>query len=142
MEGCEINFIESEAFSYLQSLTSLNLNNNNIKQISKNAFDNLKKLSNLELENAFDISNSNLNTLEWVDFKIIFSKITNLNILNLRNCGINKIEAFTFQHLTNLSILNLDFNPLKELKDMKAFSGLNKVKALHLINASSKLLRI
>ena len=46
---CEIDVIESDSFSNMQQLTSLDLSNNQIELIEENAFSNLKNLQTLDL---------------------------------------------------------------------------------------------
>ena len=49
INNCEIEVIESDAFSNMQQLTSLNLSYNRIEFIEKNTFSSLKNLQTLDL---------------------------------------------------------------------------------------------
>jgi len=58
---CQIKVIESDSFSNLQQLSSLDLRRNEIEFIEENAFSNLKNLKKLDLsDNDFFISDRNM----------------------------------------------------------------------------------
>ena len=99
------NYINSNYFQLtlklaFNSLTYLNLSQNNITKIGRNSFINFHHLL---------ILNLSCNKLKIID-KYLFQGLINLMVLNLYQNGICRIESDSFKDLPNLEILNLDSN--------------------------------
>ena len=95
--------IETEAFSDLKQLISLDLSGNRIHSLERNHFSGLDKLKYLNLSD---------NRLEKIE-ENLFSSLKNLRILDLSENEITKLNANSFDGLSNLKVLDLKQNKLK-----------------------------
>ncbi|KAK3105651.1 hypothetical protein FSP39_002637 [Pinctada imbricata] len=122
LEGNQIKQIRRSDFQNLRKLVSLNLKGNEIGRIERNSFYRLRKLQTL------DISDNYLRVVEAETF----SKMPKLRTLNLAN---NKIESIE-KVVTNLKSLNrlvLSNNHIPELT-YTAFKGLPDLRYVSLDN--------
>lgn len=128
----ENSIIYENIIDNLSNINRLTLKSNQIAQI--NLFENLKELRYLNVEN----SNFNLNLIEnltsLTELNLSFNNITtlpnldnfqNLISLHLSNNQIASIEN-NFENLSNLKLLALDFNSIKNLHQL-AFKKLKNV---------------
>ena len=108
-----------------KQLSTLDLGDNNIEQITGNDFNSLSNLYGLRLagNNIKSISNDT------------FSNVTNLHVLNLARNQLEEIEQGTFNNLQELLVLRLDDNSLADINGI--VSSLSK---LEWFNVSSNQL--
>ncbi len=130
----------------IQTVTQLNLNNNQIKDI-KGAFDKLTNLTHLyiynnqikDIKEAFDnlanLTHLRLDNNQISDIIGAFDKLTNLTDLYLFNNQIKDIKE-AFDKLTNLTHLRLDNNQISDIKG--AFDTLTNLTHLGLFNNQIK----
>lgn len=137
----KLSSIPSLALNNLIALKLLDLTNNNILSLNAFAFNNLHKLNTLRLadnnlgaitsidDNAFEGLGDSLIDLSLKNCKLSsvptnsFSKIINLEFLNLAQNNITAINANSFKPLKALSTLNLERNNIKEM-DKASFAGI------------------
>lgn len=142
----QIDSINLNTFFYLNNLTILRMNNNNLSNID-NLFINLSNLKTLSLQqnhlkslnkNSF-IGLKNLSELWLNDNDIetieldIFKNLENLEYLYLNTNKINLIYEKAFEKLVLLKELNLSFNEINLINDL-TFYGLNSLQILLLNN--------
>ena len=118
-----ISFSRNLLIPFSKMVTKINLDFNQIGQIEKDAFLNLKLLEHLS------ISKNRLKKLKKYDFLTLF----NLKLLNLSFNQIDSIEIGTFKDLDKLLLLDLNFNFLKTIPN-NLFWGLNQLKDLYLMS--------
>ncbi|XP_022915076.2 leucine-rich repeats and immunoglobulin-like domains protein 3 [Onthophagus taurus] len=102
-------------------VVELNLNNNNIEQISAENWENLRNLTELKL-NRNQIGTLNINS---------FNNLTKLKVLELNRNSLENIVALSFKSLEQLRTLKLKKNSIGQLRD-GAFFGLEKMQTLFL----------
>lgn len=98
--------LQKAVFSPLRNATIIDLSQNKINQINRNAFNGLQE--NLKLLNL------SYNLLGEV-FSHTFTNLTNLRVLDLSNNHIGVLGYESFSGLTNLSYLSLTGNSLRNL---------------------------
>ena len=111
---------------FYEDLKSLDLSNNQLKDLSQESFN---CLANLE------VLNISFNSLENLS-SVIFSNLSNLNTLDLSN---NQISRFQILTLTNLKFLKLDYNKLQSI-NRGTFKNLINLR--HLDVSSNHIARI
>jgi Leucine-rich repeat (LRR) protein len=114
--------------TWVNLMTILNFESNQIEIIEYNAFQNLKKLENIS------IANNCLRNLTANNFFYLYS----LKYLSLSFNQIEFIEMNTFINLNKLVKLDLDFNRLI-LLEPNLFTGLDNLEDLHLLSHQSIL---
>lgn len=124
---CLYTKIYHHTFRSLTSLRIIELKNNKIESIMKEAFENLLKLEKL------DISNNGILSL---NFEL---QNGNLEIFQCNNCSFSQIYSSTFRDLPNLRVVELKDNKIEIIAD-DAFEKNSKFNKLY-INAS-KLIKI
>eukprot|EP00055_Hartaetosiga_balthica_P014766 m.82972 g.82972 ORF g.82972 m.82972 type:complete len:1671 (-) comp8681_c1_seq1:145-5157(-) len=105
------NFIKGELlplFVDLHSLTSINFHNNQIDSLAHGAFDGLSSLLGLNL---------NDNRLRSLPDNDIFSPLTRLQALHMRENRITMLPTHVFDPLNDLTVLDLSVNALSELPE-------------------------
>ena len=102
-----MRFVPTPLFQFLPSLETLVLNQNNLTEISRNAFKGLKRLKVIEI-----IENQMLERIDGSAFHDTRS-LTSINIS--RNHILSHFEPETFGALENLIILNLGTNRLSNM---------------------------
>ena len=115
--------------TWVNAMTILNLDSNQIEIIENNAFQNLKKLENIS------IANNCLRNLTANNFFYLYS----LKYFSLSFNQIEFIEMNTFINLNKLVKLDLDFNRLIVLEP-NLFAGLDNLEELHLLSQQSIIL--
>jgi hypothetical protein len=122
LSKCRIRRIEANAFSNLKRLKELDLNSNEIEFIDRQAFKGLGNLAQLVLWK------NKLHRIEHGTFDSLIS----LKELNLRSNQIEELTTGLFDSLGSLVELNLEFNVIRRL-DEDVFKGLTKLHYLELI---------
>jgi Leucine-rich repeat (LRR) protein len=125
----KLSYLDSFIFGYLSQLSDLNLASNNLKNLSKDCFFTLNHLKVLKL---------GFNQLEYVDFYV---NNNSLEIFDLEHNKIALIKANDFEFKLNLTLLNLNSNPITEIH-AKAFVNLRALKTLKISNTSVNLLPV
>ncbi|VUZ54040.1 unnamed protein product [Hymenolepis diminuta] len=115
--------LPKNAFSKYTSLRKLNLEGNKIADVSPNAFSGLRLLSSLYLTDN-RIRSFALNT---------FKELSSLTILYLQKNNISCIGLNFFEGLTNLRILHLSENVIETIED-GAFNNLKQLRYLYMAN--------
>lgn len=117
-----IDYLNSNVFENLKEFQgNLLLNNNQIKGIHLQTFDNLFLLKNLSLKNNFL---KNLTSRYFQDLK-------QLTELDLSSNHISQLDENTFEYLENLQNLYLNLNPLEYIHP-DTFSNLTNLKQISL----------
>lgn len=106
-------FIDDKTFDNMTLLTSLKLNENKIRKIPANAFNENKMMKSLDLS---------MNKIETIDDDA-FSGQENLIDLNLEQNLVFKVNSEIFKKLSKLEILNLRHNQIRKIES-KIFYGL------------------
>ncbi|KAM0681470.1 hypothetical protein GINT2_000672 [Glugoides intestinalis] len=143
----ELEKIPDLLFDDLTNLESLRLENNNIKELQPNIFNNLQKLESLNLSDnkltelpscVFDglvnlkslwLPNNNIKELQ----PNIFNNLQKLEYLRLYSNKLTEIPSCVFDGLVNLIELWLEHNNIKELQP-NLFNKLQKLEYLNLSN--------
>lgn len=143
IRNSSIQIIHKKAFIGLVFMETLYLSDNPIQEIYPGAFSGIRKVKNLELENAISqlhadvfqelillqtliLRNNNLSTIE----RGTFTGLRNLKILDLSNNKLTSVD-YVFEPLVNLEILDLQKNNLYKLSGNE-FTNLKKVVGLYL----------
>ncbi|CAF0744878.1 unnamed protein product [Brachionus calyciflorus] len=134
-----IEYIEQNSFielaNYLEELI-LSVNSDTIvnrPKISLNLFQNLLNLKIIKL-NGFDLGDFNYLKSN------IFNRTRKLEVINLIDSGLSKIEAFSLNGVeTSLRELNLDNNLLSSSSEI--FTELKRMKRLSILNLSRNRIR-
>lgn len=140
------NQIRSFKIENFNEIITLNLASNHIQSLT-NSIINSKNLKNLNLSSNhlkyFDLTETT--SIEYLDLssnliqylnKNVLKNLQNLTMLNLSNNKIIiKSQSFTF--LTNLNLLNLNFNKIQQIP-VHSFCGLMNLKELYLSNNELK----
>ncbi|KAM0680290.1 hypothetical protein GINT2_001676 [Glugoides intestinalis] len=126
----ELEKIPDLLFDDLTNLESLSLQNNNIKELQPNIFNNLQKLESL------DLSKNKLTEFP----SCVFDDLTNLKSLSLQNNNIKELQPNIFNNLQKLEYLRLYNNKLTEFPSC-VFDGLVNLKLLSLQNNNIKELQ-
>ncbi|KAM0679888.1 hypothetical protein GINT2_002060 [Glugoides intestinalis] len=146
----ELEKIPDLLFDDLTNLESLSLQNNNIKELQPNIFNNLQKLEFLYLSKnkltefpscVFDglvnlkslgLQNNNIKELQ----PNLFNNLQKLESLYLTSNKLTEFPSCVFDGLVNLKSLSLEYNNIKELQP-NLFNNLQKLESLYL--TSNKL---
>ncbi|XP_069765236.1 chondroadherin-like [Narcine bancroftii] len=115
--------IPANTFLNLSHLTTLYLNNNNIRRLRPGAFSGLAQLEFLHLNN---------NSLKELEAGV-FQNATALAFLHLENNLLSDITPGVFSSLLKLNVLDLSNNCLTTIADL-TFSGLKALRWLFLSN--------
>ncbi|XP_072942308.1 uncharacterized protein [Epargyreus clarus] len=138
-----ITAIEDFAFFGLDQLTLLLLNSNKIRTISKNAFNTLKSLKQLDLSNNF-ITNLGFDTTDLLNLQNYslgqnfieqiqhddFHHFKELHFLDLSNNNITKLEPNSFISAGTIESFQIFHNPLNGSLLKDTFAGLSSVSVL------------
>lgn len=118
----QIEILHPKMFTGLKKLKRLFLSNNKIDSLDNDLFKGLVTLQELRLAD---------NPFKCFDFKIL-NGLTNLKMLDLNGLNIiEEIADYTFQNCPNLELLQLAENKISKI-DLNGFSGLKKLKSLFL----------
>lgn len=123
----KISSLSSDNFLHNNKLTHLDLDNNKIRELPSNLFSNFENLiclnlsSNLlsNLDRDIFSVNSSIQTLDLSNNKLhsIFNlTLFNLDYLDLSRNNITNMSLIEFQHISNLSVLLLNENPVREIQ--------------------------
>ena len=130
-EKVYLNTDSSFMFSYLSSLTSLDLSNFNTSQVTdmQYMFDSMSNLTSLDLS-IFDTSNV-------TNMFCMFSDMYNLTSLNLSNFDTSKVTDMSYmfgdmRSLTTLDLSNFDTSNVTSMFSM--FDGMSSLTSLNLSN--------
>lgn len=104
IRNSSIRIIYKKAFIGLVFMEKLYLSNNPINEIYPGAFNGVRKVKYLEMENAVSQLRAD-----------VFRELVLLNFLILRNNNLTLIEDGTFEGLKNLKILDLTNNKLESV---------------------------
>ena len=113
--------IDSDVFSNVRHLISLDLSNNSIRYLNEMHFSGLDKLKYLNLS---------ANQLESIEGNV-FSSLKELTVLDLSDNYIHRLNANSFASLTNLLSLNIKDNFLKTF-DLKILDYIGKIEQIDL----------
>ena len=132
----QLNTIPLDTFNSLSKLQKLELQNNQLTSDKiNNIFNGLKNLTWSSLaSNKITVIDATLNlqVLHLNDNQIStldsnkFESLINLQEFYVYNIKLKKMDAFTFKELSNLKILNLEFNKIVSF-NRNALVGLNKL---------------
>ena len=130
-EKVYLNTDSSFMFSYLSSLTSLDLSNFNTSQVTdmQYMFDSMSNLTSLDLS-IFDTSNV-------TNMFCMFSDMSNLTSLNLSNFDTSKVMdmSYMFGGMHSLTALDLsNFDTSNVTSTFSMFSGMHSLTTLNLSN--------
>ncbi|XP_034544482.1 toll-like receptor 3 [Notolabrus celidotus] len=126
--------IDDFSFQPLSNLESLILKDTAISDISEHMFTGLTSLKEL------DMSWSNCPSLKNLNNETLASLAeTSLRKLNLTATAINLIDRGSFSMLSNLTVLLLDFNFIKQTLTGEEFQGLDQVQEIHLYNNHQRI---
>jgi Leucine-rich repeat (LRR) protein len=117
---CGVVTIKKNAFSGLQDLLSLHLDNNEIETIEAGAFFSVLKLTSLSLQH------NKLKTLEYG----MFEGLKSLNSLNLNNNLLKNLTSKIFEKAQTLSTILLKENLIENINS-SFLEGLNKAAQLY-----------
>lgn len=104
--------IDKGSFRWLPRLETLNLMDNNIKHLTKDTFQGLQSLKQLQLTKAHEKSHTS--TLKIDDFS--FQPLSALESLILQRTPVQEIREHTFTGLKNLKELDLSWSSYTSLK--------------------------
>lgn len=134
LSNCSLNFILNERFKNFESVDTIDLSNNYLRDFSPSVFSSNRRLRFVNLQN---------NPLNVTSTTLFESN--SLYELNLDSCNITKISLNMFKGLPELKYLTLSNNKISYLEDN---SLPNKLKILNLANnnisnvPTSELLRL
>ena len=112
LDDNDIRELSADAFNGLEStLRTLELNHNKLKKIPREALQNLEKLESLELHH---------NNIKKI-YARSFNNSKNLVTLNLRHNAISDISPFAFEDMPNLEEIDLRNNELITLDEHTFF---------------------
>ena len=112
---CGVVTIKKNAFSGLQDLLSLHLDNNNIDVLEPGAFFGVFKLKTLSLQR------NKLKTLEYG----VFAGLGELNLLNLNNNLMKSLKPNIFEGAQTLTTILIKENSIESI-EASVLEGLNK----------------
>jgi Leucine-rich repeat (LRR) protein len=113
--NCDVVTIKKNAFSGLQELVSLHLDNNKIEVIEAGAFNGVSKLNSLSFQH------NKLKTLELG----MFEGLVNLNSLNLNDNLLKSLKPNVFVKARSLTTILVKENMIETI-GRSALEGLNK----------------
>lgn len=126
--------IDDFSFQPLSALESLILQNTVVRDISEHTFQGLTNLKEL------DLSWSSYTSLNFITNKTFASLAGSpLKTLNLTGTDIRQLNASSFSVFTNLSILCLDNNFIKQTLYGKEFEGLGQLQEMHMSFNNQKI---
>lgn len=123
----DIQTIEISAFKKFTQITEIDLYGNIIRELEQGIFENLNHLEILNL----GYNNINFNKSKHLKSET-FKGAINLIDLKLNSFGIEFIDSFGFNGLTNLRYLDLSQNYLRSLDSNDVFKGLKQLQHLNL----------
>ncbi|CAK1601594.1 unnamed protein product [Parnassius mnemosyne] len=116
----KINTVEKDAFKGLEYLIDIDLSGNNITYIDPEAFLDSHGLLNVELQD---------NPITSVDGPFLIS--STLQYLDISSCNLSVINAQFFENMTSLTTVDISNNPLRKL-DAGVFDVLTSLDTLNL----------
>ena len=115
-----ISKIDVGAFSYLKSLKVLNMTFNSLEMFPTSSL--------VELSSTLEILDISYNAVVQANFDV---RMLKLKHLNMEFNGLNEIKNNSFSGLESLETLNLNYSPLRSLKeDGSSLNGLSTLKKL------------
>ncbi|XP_032674625.1 leucine-rich repeat-containing protein 15-like isoform X1 [Odontomachus brunneus] len=156
MSYCGLGYVGNNTFAQMTSLKQLILSGNELHTLEEGLFANLTRLESLEL-NKCDLKipldpkvfgdrlSTNIIELKLNGNPLIVpnegsllpAQLSNLEILDLGNCGISHLNENIFATTNNLTQLNLSGNPISGVENL---SSLKKLHALEHIDLSNNKL--
>ena len=106
-----ISFISPGSFSYLISLDTLNLNNNELETLSAAMFEDKEKA--LEKMTKLFLSHNKISVIA----PTTFSRLHSLQVVNLEGNCLTQLEAHMFRNLKSLVELNVNDNDIVNIDD-------------------------
>lgn len=157
MSYCGLGYVGNNTFAQMTSLKQLILSGNELHTLEEGLFANLTRLESLELNNC-DLKIpldpkvfSNRLSTNIIELKLsgnplivpdegslLPTQLSDLEILDLSNCGISHLNENIFAATNNLTQLNLSGNPISGVENL---SSLKKLHALEHIDLSNNNLR-
>lgn len=153
MSYCDLGYVANNTFAQMTFLKKLILSGNKLHTLEEGLFANLTRLESLELNNCnlkipidvkvfSDRFSTNIIELKLSNNPLIVPhegsllpmQLSNLEILDLSNCGISHLNENIFTTTDNLTQLNLSGNTISGVENL---SSLNKLHALEHINLSN-----
>jgi hypothetical protein len=120
---CGVVTIKKNAFSGLQDLLSLHLDNNEIEIIEPGAFFGVFKLNSLSFQH------NKIKSLEYG----VFGGLDNLNLLNLNNNLLKSLKPKIFERVQTLTTIFLKDNLIESI-NYSALEGLNEAVQIYVDN--------
>lgn len=132
------NYLESVSFRSIQMLEKVDLSSNFLRSVylgevfnlidlnlSNNLLTSLQNVSQIHSLRYLDLSFNQLTDVQSHSFQ----NLENLEVLNLKSSGIQKIMVGLFEHQVNLRQLDISYNSLNEI-DILAFGILARLEDL------------
>ncbi len=118
----ELTTLPANVFSRLTALTSLQLQENQLETLPERVFSGATALEVIQLQDNTSLGSLPVN---------LFSGLTNLGTVDLRNIGLTTLPAGLFSGRTNMGVIDLRANELETLP-ANVFSGLTNLREIHL----------
>jgi Leucine-rich repeat (LRR) protein len=153
MSYCDLGYVANNTFAQMTSLKQLILSGNGLHTLEEGLFANLTRLENLKLNNcdlkvpldpkvfgnrqSTDIIELRLSGNPLIvpdEGSLLPIHLSNLEILDLSNCGISHLNEDIFATTNNLTQLNLSGNIISSVEDLRS---LKKLRALEHIDLSN-----
>lgn len=157
MSNCNLGYVGNNTFAQMTSLKKLILSGNKLHTLEQGLFANLTRLESLELNNCdlksppdprvfgertetnvieLKLSGNPLNVPE--EGPLLPKQLSNLEMLDLSNCDIGRVNENIFGRTRNLTQLNLSNNRISSTSDL---IFLKKLKVLEHLDLSDNNLR-
>lgn len=157
MSYCGLGYVANNTFAQMTSLKKLILSANGLHTLEEGLFANLTRLESLDLNNCdlnvpldpkvfgdrltmniAELKLSNNPLIVPDEGSLLPTHLSNLEILDLSNCGIAHLNEDIFTTTNNLTQLNLSSNNISGVENL---SFLKKLRALEHIDLSNNKLR-
>ncbi|XP_012233791.1 leucine-rich repeat-containing protein 15-like [Linepithema humile] len=157
MSYCGLGYVGNNTFAQMTFLKQLILSGNELHTLEEGLFANLTRLESLELNNcdlkmpvdpkvfgdrqSTDIIELKLSGNPLIvpdEGSLLPLQLSNLEILDLSNCGVSHLNENLFTMTNNLTQLNLSGNSISGVENL---SSLKKLRALEHIDLSNNNLR-
>lgn len=153
MSYCDLGHVGNNTFAQMTSLKKLILSGNTLHTLEEGLFANLTRLESLEMNNC-DLRNpidlrvfGDRNITNVIELKLsgnplsvpekdalLPTQLSNLEILDISDCGLSHLHENVFSKTRNITRLNLSNNKISEAKDLSSLKLLRSLEHLDLSN--------